>query len=193
MPHVSSQVPSKLMNGSLVWVSVDQSNYILHSFSYLPINNYYQHLYKYLAMFISTKWNMNIKVDILFCVGADKTHKWQEPKFATECFFFAVHCHHISIVPVFRKYQRLVRAVRELKHMIEELESADENSIGYTDQQRRRVILDRWRSQIVVSISLFTTYNLDDIKKQQNGPCKAQIYNLYVYIILIFIVYILRK
>jgi ubiquitin conjugation factor E4 B len=76
-------------------------------------------------------------------LNADPSHKWLEPKFATECYFFAIHCHHLSIVPMTRKYQRLVRAVRELQHVVEELDKS-----AMRDEQRNRLLLDRWKSQI---------------------------------------------
>ena len=88
---------------------------------------------------------------VLCSADADQSHKWQDPKFPTECFFFAVQCHHISIIPVLRKYQRVLRAIRELKHMIDELDIADLASVGYVDQQRRKLVLERWRSQLSVS------------------------------------------
>jgi Ubiquitin elongating factor core len=80
---------------------------------------------------------------------SDKSHQWQEPKFATECFFLAAQCHHLSVVPVMHKYQRILRAVRELKHMIDEFDKADASAV---DQHRKKIVLDRWRSQLGVSI-----------------------------------------
>lgn len=43
------------------------------------------------------------------------THKWQEPKFPTECYFLTLHCHHLSVLPISRKYQRRLRATRDLQ------------------------------------------------------------------------------
>lgn len=79
---------------------------------------------------------------------ADPKHKWLDPKFATECFFLCVHCHHLSVIPMTRKYQRLVRAIRELQHVADEVEKSETQWRGQVDEQRNRLLLGRWRSQI---------------------------------------------
>ena len=47
---------------------------------------------------------------------------WVEPNFSTECFYLTLHCHHLSIIPIMRKYQRRIRAIRDLNRMIDEME-----------------------------------------------------------------------
>lgn len=47
---------------------------------------------------------------------------WQQPNFSTECFYLTLHAHHLSIIPIMRKYQRRLRAIRDLNRMIEEME-----------------------------------------------------------------------
>ena len=81
-------------------------------------------------------------------LSADPKHKWLDPKFATECFFLCIHCHHLSVIPMTRKYQRLVRAVRELQHVVDEVEKSESQWRGQMDEQRNRLLLERWRSQI---------------------------------------------
>ena len=81
-------------------------------------------------------------------LNADPKHKWLDPKFATECFFLCIHCHHLSVIPMTRKYQRLVRAVRELQHVVEEVEKSEAQWRGQMDERRNRLLLERWRSQI---------------------------------------------
>ena len=81
-------------------------------------------------------------------LNADPKHKWLDPKFATECFFLCVHCHHLSVIPMTRKYQRLVRAVREIQHVIDELENSIPQWRGQADEQRNRQLLQRCQSQI---------------------------------------------
>ena len=41
------------------------------------------------------------------------------PKFTTECWYLTLQAHHISILPCVRRYQRRLRALRELQKMIE--------------------------------------------------------------------------
>ncbi|KAL8587345.1 hypothetical protein ACOMHN_045592 [Nucella lapillus] len=46
---------------------------------------------------------------------------WSDPNFSTECFFLTLHCHHLSIIPITRKYSRRIRAIRDLNRMIDEM------------------------------------------------------------------------
>lgn len=61
---------------------------------------------------------------------------WQDPKFSTECFYLTLHCHHLSIIPIMRKYIRRLRAIRDLNRMLEEMEGNH----------------PQWRSQVQVVI-----------------------------------------
>jgi len=81
-------------------------------------------------------------------LNADPMHKWLDPKFATECFFLCIHCHHLSVIPMTRKYQRLIRAIRELQRVVEEVEKTEPQWRGQMDEPRNRLLLERWRSQI---------------------------------------------
>ncbi|XP_014666719.1 PREDICTED: ubiquitin conjugation factor E4 B-like [Priapulus caudatus] len=76
------------------------------------------------------------------------THKWQEPKFPTKCYFLTLHCHHLSLLPLCRRYRRRLRAIRELNHMVEEMQNA-EAQWRHVPQiaARNRELLKRWKSQ----------------------------------------------
>ena len=50
-----------------------------------------------------------------------ESHEWNTPNFTTECFFLALHCHHLSVIPCQRKYIRRIRAIRDMTRYIEEL------------------------------------------------------------------------
>jgi len=76
------------------------------------------------------------------------THKWEDPKFATECFFMCLHCHHLSIIPLIQKYQRHIRAVRELQQMVDELEKSEPSWSGLPMARRNRDLVKRWKSQV---------------------------------------------
>lgn len=56
--------------------------------------------------------------------GKSEQKPWSDVNFSSECFFLTLHCHHLSIVPIIRKYLRRVRAIRDLTRMIEELEGS---------------------------------------------------------------------
>jgi len=53
--------------------------------------------------------------EFLYFTGKDL---WKEPNFSTECFFFALRAHSLSIVANMRKHGRRKRATRELDSMI---------------------------------------------------------------------------
>ena len=81
-------------------------------------------------------------------LNADPNHKWLDPKFATDCFFLCIHCHHLSVIPMARKYQRLIRAIRELQRVVEELERSEPQWRGQREERPNRMLLERWRSQV---------------------------------------------
>lgn len=101
---------------------------------------------------ISDDTRMNCTLDKvgswIASLSADPKHKWLDAKFATECFFLCIHCHHLSVIPMTHKYQRLVRAVRELQHVVDEVQKSESQWRGQMDEQRNRLLLERWRSQI---------------------------------------------
>ncbi|RWS16347.1 ubiquitin conjugation factor E4 B-like isoform X2, partial [Dinothrombium tinctorium] len=74
--------------------------------------------------------------------------QWQNPKFSTECFFLALHCHHLSIIPCLRKYTRRVRAIREYTRIAEDLQQSENvwSQIPHL-AVRNRHLLRRWRDQ----------------------------------------------
>ena len=57
-------------------------------------------------------------------IGKEEVKPWSEPNFSSECFYLTLHCHHLSIIPIMRKYQRRIRAIRDLSRMIEEMEGS---------------------------------------------------------------------
>ncbi|XP_033763599.1 LOW QUALITY PROTEIN: ubiquitin conjugation factor E4 B-like [Pecten maximus] len=78
---------------------------------------------------------------------SQKTPPWQEPKFPTECFFLTLHCHHLSIIPVSRRYQRRLRAIRDLNRMVEEMEAAEPQWSLLPNASRNKELLKKWKSQ----------------------------------------------
>ena len=93
----------------------------------------------------------------LFCFLTESSnYKWQDPKFPTECFFLTAHCHHLSVLPISRKYQRRLRAIRDLQHMIEEIQNAEPQWKDHPSAERNKALLKRWKSQVKVGNRLST-------------------------------------
>ena len=84
-------------------------------------------------------------------------------KFSTECWFLTLQAHHLSVLPCIRRYQRRLRALRELQKAVEELEKMDK---GYEAQRqasgggggagaplhpmaaKNRAVLKRYKNQV---------------------------------------------
>ncbi|KAH9514136.1 Ubiquitin conjugation factor E4 B [Bulinus truncatus] len=77
------------------------------------------------------------------CISAAES----SAKFSTECFFLTLHCHHLSILPVTRKYQRRLRAIRDLHRLISEMEAAEPQWKNLPTAHRSREQLKKWKSQ----------------------------------------------
>ncbi|XP_048766609.1 ubiquitin conjugation factor E4 B-like [Ostrea edulis] len=73
---------------------------------------------------------------------------WQDPKFPTECFFLTLHCHHLSIIPATRRYQRRLRAIRDLNRMVEDLENSESQWGQFPHAVRNKEMLKKWKSQV---------------------------------------------
>jgi len=75
--------------------------------------------------------------------------QWKNPpKFTTECWYLTLQTHHIAIIPCIRRYQRRLRALRELQKMIEELEKTEAiwKNRG-VEASKNRHLLKKWRAQ----------------------------------------------
>ncbi|XP_017273315.1 ubiquitin conjugation factor E4 B isoform X2 [Kryptolebias marmoratus] len=74
--------------------------------------------------------------------------KFSEPKFPTECFFFTLHTHHLSILPCCRRYIRRLRAIRELNRTVEELKNSESQWKDSPLASRHREMLKRCKTQL---------------------------------------------
>ncbi|XP_075897787.1 ubiquitin conjugation factor E4 B isoform X1 [Nelusetta ayraudi] len=74
--------------------------------------------------------------------------KFSEPKFPTECFFFTLHTHHLSILPSCRRYIRRLRAIRELNRTVEELKNSENQWKDSPLASRHREMLKRCKTQL---------------------------------------------
>ena len=74
-------------------------------------------------------------------------YEWKEPKFPTECWFLTLQAHHIGMLPCIRRYQRRLRALRELEKMISEIERTENQWKGRPMAERNRQLIKKWKSQ----------------------------------------------
>ena len=69
--------------------------------------------------------------------------------FHTECWFLTLQAHHLAILPCIRRYQRRLRAVRELQKTVDELEKSQ--SVWGSNPvlaRRNKEALKRFRAQL---------------------------------------------
>ena len=74
-------------------------------------------------------------------------YDWKEPKFPTECWFLTLQAHHIAMLPCIRRYQRRLRALKELEKMISEMERTEPQWKGRPMANRNKQLLKKWKSQ----------------------------------------------
>lgn len=77
-----------------------------------------------------------------------KTHKWTEAKFPTQCWFLTLHCHHIALLPALQKYQRKLRALRDLQKMLDELQATEAQWKDTHFAVRNKEFIKRWKQQL---------------------------------------------
>lgn len=78
----------------------------------------------------------------------NKTHKWAEAKFPTHCWFLTLHCHHIALLPALQKYQRKLRALRDLQKMLDELQASEAQWKDTPFAGRNKEFIKRWKQQL---------------------------------------------
>ncbi|XP_055633868.1 ubiquitin conjugation factor E4 B [Toxorhynchites rutilus septentrionalis] len=76
------------------------------------------------------------------------TKKWETPKFVTHCWFLTLHAHHLGIIPAIQRYNKLLRATKELQRMVDELNSSKGQWENTPLGRRNKQVLDRCRNQI---------------------------------------------
>ncbi|XP_049949366.1 ubiquitin conjugation factor E4 B [Schistocerca serialis cubense] len=76
------------------------------------------------------------------------THKWREPKFPTQCWFLTLHCHHLALLPTCHKYQRRIRALRDLQKLVDEMQATEPQWRDLGTAARNKELLRRWKQQV---------------------------------------------
>lgn len=78
----------------------------------------------------------------------EKTHKWTEAKFPTQCWFLTLHCHHIALLPALQKYQRKLRALRDLQKMLDELQATEPQWKDSPFAEHNKDLIKQWKQQL---------------------------------------------
>lgn len=78
----------------------------------------------------------------------EKQEKGKEQNFPTECWFLTLQAHHIGILPIIRRYQRRLRALRELQKMVDDLEKSEPAWRNHPSASHNRSMIKKWKQQI---------------------------------------------
>lgn len=70
------------------------------------------------------------------------------PNFSTECWFLALHAHHLAIMPAIQRYNKRLRAIKEIRRMIEELNNSKSQWENSINRSRNKQLLDRFTHQL---------------------------------------------
>lgn len=73
--------------------------------------------------------------------------EFKEIKFHSECYFLALISHHLSVIPLIRKYIRRIRQIREYTRIADELEQSSNSQPNDAMAQQRRRMLTRLHQQ----------------------------------------------
>ncbi|XP_076166948.1 ubiquitination factor E4B [Ptiloglossa arizonensis] len=78
----------------------------------------------------------------------ERTHKWVEAKFPTQCWFLTLHCHHIALLPALQKYQRKLRNLRDIQKMLDELQATEPQWKDTPFAGRNKELIKRCKEQL---------------------------------------------
>ena len=78
----------------------------------------------------------------------EKQEKGKEMNFPTECWWLTLFAHHVGVLPIIRRYQRRLRALRELQKMVEELEKTEPAWKNHPSAHQNRKMIKKWKQQI---------------------------------------------
>lgn len=74
--------------------------------------------------------------------------KWENVNFQTHCWFLTLHAHHLAILPAIQRYNKRLRAIKEIRRMLQELNNTKslwENSVN---AGRNKDLIERWNHQL---------------------------------------------
>ncbi|XP_015606835.1 ubiquitin conjugation factor E4 B [Cephus cinctus] len=78
----------------------------------------------------------------------ESNYKWTEAKFPTQCWFLTLHCHHVALLPALQKYQRRLRAIRELQKMVDDLQMTEPQWKDAPFAGQNKELIKRWKQQL---------------------------------------------
>ncbi|XP_066259795.1 ubiquitin conjugation factor E4 B [Euwallacea similis] len=78
----------------------------------------------------------------------EKSYEFPSPNFSSVCWFLTLHCHHLSLLPVIQKYQRRLRAIRDLQKLVDETIAAEVQWKNTPFASRNKQFIKKWKQQL---------------------------------------------
>lgn len=68
--------------------------------------------------------------------------------FSTECWFLALQAHHLAVMPAIQRYNKRLRAIKEIRRMIEELNNTKSQWESSLHRLRNNQLIERFTHQL---------------------------------------------
>lgn len=82
-------------------------------------------------------------------LSADEDFKRQiQPNFQTQCWFLTLHAHHLAVMPAVQRYNKRLRAIKEIRRMVDELKSTRSQWENSPVAARNKQLYDRFSVQL---------------------------------------------
>lgn len=74
--------------------------------------------------------------------------KWEQVNFQTHCWFLTLHAHHLAILPAIQRYNKRLRAIKEIRRMLQELNNTKSHWENSVNAGRNKDLIERWNHQL---------------------------------------------
>lgn len=71
-----------------------------------------------------------------------------QPNFNTHCWFLTLHAHHLAVMPTIQRYNKRLRAIKEIRRMVDELKQTRHQWEGTSAAARNNQLYDRFSQQL---------------------------------------------
>lgn len=95
--------------------------------------------------------NPMMRFNLFFAVNtknSDIDFNSEQPNFQTHCWFLTLHAHHLSIMPAIQRYNKRLRAIKEIRRMVDELQSTRKLWENSSHAARNKQLFDRFSQQL---------------------------------------------
>lgn len=74
--------------------------------------------------------------------------KWEQVNFQTHCWFLTLQAHHLAIMPAIQRYNKRLRAIKEIRRMLTELNNTKSQWENSANAHRNKTHIERWNHQL---------------------------------------------